>query len=97
MTHFTIALSDRAQAYIAAQIASGRYATAEDLLSDLIEQAQQQADTEFSGPEHLKVQSLSQLDDLLIEGLESGDAIEVTDQWWEEKRQQLLERARQQS
>ncbi|MEB3291866.1 MAG: type II toxin-antitoxin system ParD family antitoxin [Synechococcales bacterium] len=82
MNYLTITLSDRAQAFIATQIASGRYATADELLSDLIEQAQQRADAEFNGPDQLQIQSRSHLNELLTEGLESGDAIEVTDEWW---------------
>jgi antitoxin ParD1/3/4 len=98
MTNLTIALPDRAQAYITAQIASGRYSTADEVLNDLIEQAQEQEDNAaFNGPEHLQIQSLSQLDQLLTEGLESGDAVELTDQLWEAKRQRLLERTRHRS
>jgi antitoxin ParD1/3/4 len=104
MTNLTISLPDSAQAYIATQISSGRYATADEVLAALIEQAQQRADEasgldfsgpdfsgpDFSGPEHLRIQSRSQLDDLLTEGLESGESIEVTDGWWEAKRVMLL-------
>jgi antitoxin ParD1/3/4 len=99
MTNLTISLPDSAQAYIATQISSGRYAAADEVLAALIEQAQQRADEasgpdlsgpDFSGPEHLRIQSRSQLDDLLTEGLESGESIEVTDGWWEAKRVMLL-------
>jgi antitoxin ParD1/3/4 len=98
MTQLTLALPDRAQAYIDAQIASGHYATANEVLIALIEQAQaQEENAAQNGPEHLQIQSRSHLNTLLTEGLESGEAIEVTDQWWEEKRQLLLDRTRQQS
>jgi uncharacterized protein YoaH (UPF0181 family) len=50
--------------------------------------------TEFNGPAHLQIQSRSHLDQLLTEGRESGDAVELTDQQWEAKRQRLLERTR---
>jgi antitoxin ParD1/3/4 len=92
MTNLTISLPDSAQAYIATQISSGKYTTADEVLAALIAQAQQQADDTLSGPEHLQIQSRSQLDELLTEGLESGDAIEVTDEWWEAKRANLLGR-----
>lgn len=45
---------------------------------------------------HLICQNIAQnmpenLEQLLLEGLESGKSIEVTDEWWEQKRAQLLE------
>jgi hypothetical protein len=43
----------------------------------------------------LQIQSRLQLNYSLIEGLESGDPIEVNDEWWAEKRQRLLARDRQ--
>jgi antitoxin ParD1/3/4 len=92
MTNLTISLPDSAQAYIATQISSGKYTTADEVLAALIAQAQQQADDALSGPEHLQIQSRSHLDELLTEGLESGDSIEVTDEWWEAKRANLLGR-----
>jgi hypothetical protein len=47
-------------------------------------------------PEHLKIQSKEQLDQLLLQGIESldrGEGIEVTDAWWEQKRQELQHRS----
>jgi antitoxin ParD1/3/4 len=98
MTNLTIALPDRAQAYITAQIASGRYSTADEVLNDLIEQAQAQEDNAaFNGPEPLQIQSRSHQEQLLTAGIESGEAVELTDELWEAKRQRLLERTRHQS
>jgi antitoxin ParD1/3/4 len=88
MTQITISLPDSAQAYIATQISSGQYATADEVLAALIEQAQQRADEAFSGPEQLQIQSQEQLDSLLIEGLASGKSVEVTAEWWNAKRVQ---------
>jgi hypothetical protein len=45
---------------------------------------------DFGAPEHLTVHSPQQLDQLLLEGLESGDPITVTDEWWEQKRDRLF-------
>jgi antitoxin ParD1/3/4 len=36
----------------------------------------------------------SRIETLLLEGLDSGEAIEITDEWWQQKRTQLLERLR---
>ncbi|MBW4540329.1 MAG: hypothetical protein KME43_14455 [Myxacorys chilensis ATA2-1-KO14] len=44
-------------------------------------------------PEHLTIQSREHLDQLLQAGLESGDSIEVTDEWWAQKRDQLFNNA----
>jgi hypothetical protein len=49
------------------------------------------------GPEHLRVKSIEQLNHLIQAGLESGEPIEVTDEWWETKRQNLLAKVRNQA
>ncbi|MBD2777194.1 hypothetical protein [Iningainema tapete] len=38
----------------------------------------------------------AQFETMLLEGLESGEPIEVTDEWWEQKRAQFVHRLRQQ-
>lgn len=35
------------------------------------------------------------LETLLIEGLDSGEPIEITEEWWENKRADLMQRLRQ--
>jgi antitoxin ParD1/3/4 len=35
------------------------------------------------------------IESLLLEGLESGEPVEATDDWWEEKRSQLVKRFQQ--
>jgi antitoxin ParD1/3/4 len=92
MTNLTIALPDSAQAYINAEIASGRYQSAEEVVAALIECAQegQIEEADRHTPKHLTVTSREHLDMLLREGMESGDTIEVTDEWWVAKRQHLL-------
>jgi len=37
----------------------------------------------------------AQLETMLLEGLDSGEPIDVTDEWWQQKRAQLVERFRQ--
>lgn len=47
----------------------------------------------FGAPDHLTIRSREHLDQLLQEGLESldrGEGIELTDQWWEQERQNLI-------
>ena len=83
MTTLNISLPDSMRTFIDEQIAQGGYSTASEYIRDLIRQAQKQAAQE-------------KLDSLLIEGLESGKSIEVTDSWWQEKQQRLVELRRQQ-
>ena len=83
MTTLNISLPDSMRTFIDEQIAQGGYSTASEYIRDLIRQAQKQAAQE-------------KLDSLLIEGLESGKSIEVTDKWWQEKQQRLIELRRQQ-
>jgi antitoxin ParD1/3/4 len=77
MTTLNISLPDSMRAFIDEQIAQGGYSTASEYIRDLIRQAQKQAAQE-------------KLDSLLIEGLESGKPIEVTDEWWQEKQERLI-------
>lgn len=84
MTTLNISLPDSMRAFIDEQIAQGGYSTASEYIRDLIRQAQKQAAQE-------------KLDILLIEGLASGEPIEVTDQWWQEKQERLTKLRRQQS
>lgn len=78
MTQLTISLPDTAKAYIDQQIASGRYTTAEEVLLALIDQEQQR-------------QAKQTLNTLLKSSLEKGNPIIATDEWWETKREQLLQ------
>jgi antitoxin ParD1/3/4 len=81
MTTLNISLPDSMRTFVEEQIAKGEYSTASEYIRHLIRQAQKQAEKE-------------RLETLLIEGLESGESIEVTDEWWDEKRNQLVDRLR---
>ncbi len=83
MTTLNISLPDSMRVFIDEQIAQGGYSTASEYIRDLIRQAQKQTAQE-------------KLDSLLLEGLESGKSIEVTDQWWQEKQERLIKLRRQQ-
>lgn len=78
MTTLNISLPDSMRAFIDEQIALGGYSTASEYIRDLIRQAQKQA-------------ARDKLDSLLLEGLQSGESIEVTDEWWQEKQERLTE------
>jgi antitoxin ParD1/3/4 len=78
MTQFTIALPDSAQDYINEQIASGCYATVEEVVIALI-----LAEKKRLAKHKLNV--------MIREGLASGEPIAVTPEWWERQREQLLQ------
>lgn len=84
MTTLNISLPDSMRAFIDEQIAQGGYSTASEYIRDLIRQAQKQAAQE-------------KLDNMLLEGLASGEPIEVTDEWWQKKQERLNQLRRQQS
>lgn len=75
-----ISLSEQFESLIEAQIVAGKFQTANDYIAHLILQ------------DHERQTQQKQIEALLIEGLESGESIEVTDDWWEQKRKQLLDR-----
>ncbi|MEH2325749.1 MAG: type II toxin-antitoxin system ParD family antitoxin [Nostoc sp.] len=83
MTTLNISLPDAMRAFIDEQVAKGGYSTASEYIRDLVRQAQKKADKE-------------KLEAMLLEGLDSGELIEVTDEWWEQKRAQMMQRFRQQ-
>jgi antitoxin ParD1/3/4 len=76
MTQLTISLPESAQAYIDEQVANGNYVSADVLLADLIEQAQER-------------QAKLKVNALLRSTIQQNKAVEATDEWWEQQRTQL--------
>ena len=68
-------LPDSVQKFINEQVASGGYSNAAEYILHLIRQEQARA---------LRVESL------LLAGLDSGNSVEITDDWWEQKRTHLV-------
>ncbi len=81
MTTVNISLPDSMRDFINEQVEKGGYSTTSEYIRHLIRQ-----DLE-------RVQK-SRIEKLLLEGLDSGEVIEITDEWWEQKRSQLIERIR---
>ncbi len=77
-----ISLPESMKAWIDEQVAAGGYGTASEFFRQLIREAQQRLTRE-------------QIDAKLLEALESGRPIEVTDDYWEQKRQELAKRTKQ--
>ncbi|GCL36347.1 MULTISPECIES: type II toxin-antitoxin system ParD family antitoxin [Sphaerospermopsis] len=81
MTTVNISLPDSMRDFINEQVEKGGYSTTSEYIRHLIRQ-----DLE-------RVQQ-SRIEKLLLEGLDSGEGIEITDEWWEQKRSQLIEKIR---
>ena len=76
MTTLNISLPESIQAFIEQQVAKGDYRTVNDYILHLIRQEQAK---------------IGRVESLLLDGLDSGEPIEVTDDWWEQKRIQLMQ------
>jgi len=72
-----IALPQSLKDYVLEQVAGGGYSTASEYVRELIRADQ-------------KRKAREKIEALLLEGLESGEPIEVTDEFWHEKKAKLL-------
>jgi antitoxin ParD1/3/4 len=81
MTELTIRLPDSLREFVDTQVAEGGYETAGEYIQALLREAQRREAQEV-------------LEAKLLEGLNSGPVIEVTPEYWEKKRAELLERHR---
>ena len=69
MTNVNVSLPETLKEYIEDQVASGGYGTTSEYLRELIR-------------EDKKRKSQERLESLLLEGLESGDSVAVTPEFW---------------
>ena len=74
MTTLNISLPDNLRQWIDARVKKGDYSSASDYLRDLI---------------RIDKKKNVNLDDYLLEGMDSGEALEVTSRFWEKKHQQV--------
>ncbi|MEH1969156.1 MULTISPECIES: type II toxin-antitoxin system ParD family antitoxin [unclassified Nostoc] len=77
MSNINISLPESMKAFIEEQVAEGGYGSVSEYLQELITQDQKRKTQEH-------------IEELLIAGLESGEAIEVNDEWWQQKRTNLI-------
>jgi antitoxin ParD1/3/4 len=77
MTSLNISLPQSLKDYVEEQVSSGGYSTPSEYLRELLRQDQRQRTEE-------------KLEALLLEGLNSGAPIEITPEYWERKRAQLV-------
>lgn len=79
MDTLNIALPESLKTFVQQRVAEGGYTDANEYVRDLISADQ-------------KRKAEERIDDLLLEGLESGPPIPATDAYWEEKKRKLNER-----
>jgi antitoxin ParD1/3/4 len=79
MTTMNISLPDEMRAFIEEQLKSGGYSTASEYVRELIRNAQ-------------KAKAHARLEALLLEGLDSGEPVEVTPEFWKARHAELERR-----
>lgn len=75
-----ISLPDEMRAFVEEQLKTGGYSTASEYVRELIRNAQ-------------KAKAQARLETLLLEGLDSGDPIEITPDFWRELREEAHRRS----
>ena len=76
MATMTISLPDKMREFVESEVSSGEYGSASELFRELLRERQKRIAGE-------------RLETLLLEGLESGQAVEVTPDYIEKRRQTL--------
>ena len=77
MTQITVELPDELAIQIQSQIAEGEFSNLGEYVVYLLQQEQSQLRS-------------TELEKMFLAGLDSGELIEITDQWWEQKRRKTL-------
>lgn len=77
MTNLDIALPDSMREYIDRKIEAEGYSNPGEYIRHLIREDQKRA-------------AKHRLETLLLEGLASGEPVEITDKWWERKRREVV-------
>ena len=79
MSTLNVSLPDSMRAYIDRVVSEGGYSTASEYIREFVRGDQKRAvETRLEG--------------LLLEGLESGEPVEISEAWWRKKKAQLTER-----
>jgi antitoxin ParD1/3/4 len=80
MTQLQISLPDTAKQFVEQQVATGRYGSASDYVVELVEKARVQAAKE-------------KLAELILEGENSGEGVEYSEEAWERRLAELRKEA----
>lgn len=78
-----ISLPDQVQTFVEEQAIAAGFNSANEYVYHLILREQE------------RIAQQERIESLLLEGLESGESVEATEDWWEQKRTQLIERFQQ--
>ena len=79
MTSLNISLPQSLKEFVEAQVQQSGFSTPSEYIRNLVRDDQ-------------KRRAEEKLEALLLEGLNSGDPIEITPEYWEKKRTQLIQR-----
>lgn len=79
-TSLNVSLPESLKAFVEEQVASGGYVSASEFIRQLLREARESRARK------------DELETLLAEGLESGDPLEVTTDYWAQKRKALDEK-----
>lgn len=79
MASLNISLPQSLKEYVEGQVSARGYSTPSEYLRELLRHDQKQ-------------QAEEKLEALLLEGLNSGDPIQITPEYWQKKREQLIAR-----
>lgn len=79
MTSLNISLPESLKDYLEDQVKQGGYSTPSEYIGELVQEDQQR-------------KAEAKLEALLLEGVTSGEPIEANSEYWERKRNQLIER-----
>ncbi len=81
MATINISVPDDMRDWVEEVVKSHGYQTTSEYFRELVRRDQ-------------RARAESRLEEMLLEGLESGDGIEITPEYWERKRKELIERFR---
>jgi antitoxin ParD1/3/4 len=81
MATMTISLPDPMRDFIESEVSSGNYGSASELFREMVRERQ-------------KAKTQERLEALLLEGLESGEPVEVTKRYVEKRREELRQKLR---
>lgn len=79
METLNLDLPESMRRFVQERATEGGYGSASDYLRALIQADQQR-------------QAQERVDALILEGLDSGEPIDITDEYWEQKKRKLIER-----
>ena len=81
MSTLNISLPEEMRYFVEEQVTQQGYSTASEYIRHLIRQERERVEQK-------------KIEQLLLEGLNSGEPINITDEWWEHKKAALLQKLR---